>query len=106
MRGLSVQPEEPRPGPVRAGDLARDGGERPPGLALPDEAGLGDIDDVGHAVPFADQPAAGLEGSGRPFRGRRAVPSAVSAAANVLRHSAGSPGLEFEGEESGAGRGG
>lgn len=46
---------------MRSGDRPGDGGERAIGAAVPAEALAGDLDHMADPVPFADQPAAGLQ---------------------------------------------
>ena len=53
------QPEEHPAIPARAGDGARDGGQRLVGPPLPFEAVGGDGDDLLDALPLAQQPRAG-----------------------------------------------
>src|SRR5215204_5952648 len=58
------EPEEARTRPVGAGDLLGNHGERPPGLAVPGEAGLEDEHVMTLAPPFAHELRAGLEPEG------------------------------------------
>ena len=55
------QPEESRPGPLGAGNVARDLGQRSVGLALEFEADVGDADRVGSPMPFANEARAGFD---------------------------------------------
>ena len=63
----SGEPEEARTRPMGAGDLAGDGRERAPGLAVPLEPVFANRHTMSPATPFPDQPAARLRpGNARP----------------------------------------
>jgi len=55
------QPEEAGPGPLGAGNVACDPGQRTVGLALELEAVVDDADRVGSPMPFANEARAGFE---------------------------------------------
>ncbi len=70
-RGLR-QPEESGSGPLGAGNVVRDPGQRPIGLALKLEAIVGDANRVGSPAPFPNEARAGFD----PGPWRRRNPSA------------------------------
>src|SRR5271157_2799848 len=55
------QPEESRPGPLGAGNVARDLGQGSVELTLELEAVLGDADRVGSPMPFSNETRAGFD---------------------------------------------